>query len=495
MASVHKPRRESTREPSNPIQPHRLKTTSLHGPNILVVGGGPAGAYSAAVLSREGFNVALIEKEHFPRYHIGESMLPSIRPFYNFIDAEEKLVKHGFAIKVGAAAKLNQRQAEGYTNFLERGENGFSWNVDAQESGTDVHEGFSVTGIQFDPENDKKPVAAEWKSETGETGVTKFKYLVDGSGRTGIMSTKYLKNRKFNPAFKNTAFWGYWSGVGMYMPNTIRENAPFFEALSDESGWAWFIPLHNGTVSVGVVMNEEVSRIKKSKYSGPDAGVEHYKTQLALAPAVVDLIGSGKLTTEVKTAADYSYSADAYAGPNFRIAGDAGAFIDPFFSSGVHLAYGGATSAATTIAASIRGHCTEEEAVKFHNASVRAAYSRFVVVVLMVYRQLHSQDLPILAEMEDKNFDVCLNDMLIPIILGGADTDHQMSQEAMTETLAYCERALGPDTENKDWRINARAAIEEITGWRGYFEVQKNESGLAVVQERGQLGLRRVNAM
>ncbi|KAJ7724393.1 putative halogenase [Mycena metata] len=475
--------------------------------DILVIGGGPAGAYSAAVLSREGFNVALIEKEHFPRYHIGESMLPSIRPFYNFIDAEEKLVKHGFAIKVGAAAKLNQRQAEGYTNFLERGANGFSWNVlreeldelllrHAQESGTDVHEGFSVTGIQFDPENDKKPVAAEWKSETGETGVTKFKYLVDGSGRTGIMSTKYLKNRKFNPAFKNTAFWGYWSGVGMYMPGTIRENAPFFEALSDESGWAWFIPLHNGTVSVGVVMNEEVSRIKKSKYSGPDAGIEHYKTQLALAPGVVDLIGSGKLTTEVKTAADYSYSADAYGGPNFRIAGDAGAFIDPFFSSGVHLAYGAATSAATTIAASIRGHCTEEEAVKFHNASVRAAYSRFVVVVLMVYRQLHSQDLPVLAEMEEKNFDVCLNNMLIPIILGGADTDHQMSQEAMTETLAYCERALGPDTENKDWRINARAAIEEITGWRSYFEVQqKNEGGLAVVQERGKLGLRRVDAM
>ncbi|KAJ7029563.1 hypothetical protein C8F04DRAFT_1288116 [Mycena alexandri] len=252
----------------------------------------------------------------------------------------------------------------------------------------------------------------------------------------------------------------------MYMPNTIRENAPFFEALSDESGWAWFIPLHNGTVSVGVVMNEEVSRIKKSKYSGPDAGVEHYKTQLALAPG---------------TAADYSYSADAYAGPNFRIAGDAGAFIDPFFSSGVH-----SPTAVPPLPPppSLRPSADTAPRRRPLNSTLPPS-ARPTPVVLMVYRQFHSQDLPILAETEDKNFDVCLNDMLIPIILGGADTDHQMSQEAMTETLAYCERALGPGTENKDWRINARAAIEEITGGRDTSRCRRMRAGSLLCRSTG----------
>lgn len=89
----------------------------------------------------------------------------------------------------------------------------------------------------------------------------------------------------------------------------------------DESGWAWFIPLHNGTVSVGIVLAEDLSRAKKSGGEPPET---HYRNQIQLAPGVIKLLADARLVGELKSAGDYSYSASSYAGPNYRIAGDAG---------------------------------------------------------------------------------------------------------------------------------------------------------------------------
>ncbi|KAJ7238669.1 putative halogenase [Mycena rebaudengoi] len=504
--------------------------------DILVIGGGPSGAYAASALAREGFSVTVLEKEHFPRYHIGESMLPSCRPFLRFIGAEDKVVNHGFTVKVGAAVKLNQYKREGYTDFISPDPRKAAWNVvrsefdeillrHATESGAVVYEGVQVTGIQFSGE---RPISAAWKSDIGNTGELRFKWLVDASGRTGIMSTKYLRNRRFNQSLKNVAFWGYWNGANMYAPGTKRENAPWFEALTDESGWAWLIPLHNDTVSVGVVMKEEFSRIKKSKLSGPEASSKtHYHIQLLLAPGVVNLLGNAKLISEVKSAGDYSYSAGTYAGPNYRIAGDAGAFIDPFFSSGVHLAFAGGLSAATTISASIRGHCSEADAIKFHNEKTGTSYTRFLLVVLSIYRQINSQAAPVLSDVDEDNFDRAF-DFLRPVIQGAADADPHVTEKMLQSTMDFCENALGPTTpemhaavakridsklmaangpivdpkvvaaitgEDEEarqvlLRINSRKAVEGIYDWEQNFR-SENLGGFSVILERGILGLKR----
>ncbi|KAJ7790794.1 putative halogenase [Mycena olivaceomarginata] len=506
---------------------------------ILVIGGGPAGAYTASALAREGFAVTLLEKEHFPRYHIGESMLPSCRPFLRFIGAEEKVVNHGFTVKVGAAVKLNQYKREGYTDFISSDPNKAAWNVvrsefdeillrHAAESGACVCEGVQVTGITFSSDDERRPVSASWKSDMGSKGEVRFQWLVDASGRTGLMSSKYLRNRKFNKNLKNIAFWTYWTGAGTYEPGTRRENAPWFEALTDETGWSWFIPLHNGTVSVGVVLKEEVSRAQRSTVVGPDVNKSHYLTRLKLAPGVIRLLGTAELTGEVKSAGDYSYSASYYAGPNYRIAGDAGAFIDPFFSSGVHLAFSNALSAASTIAASIRGQCTEAEAIAFHNSKTGTSYTRFLLVVLSIYRQINAQAAPVLSDIDEDNFDRAF-DFLRPIIQGAADADQSVTEQTLQRTMDFCENAMGPTTPEmhaavadrvdpallaqdgpimdrkaaaalagKDeemkqvlLRVNARKAVNGIYDWEDNFQ-RENLGGFAVVLERGGLGLRRV---
>ncbi|KAG6826874.1 hypothetical protein H0H92_014078 [Tricholoma furcatifolium] len=494
------------------------------------------------MFNAEGFDVTLIERDVFPRYHIGESMLPSCRHFLAFIGAESLIKNHGFAVKPGGAVKLRQEKREGYTDFIELDPENIAWNVVRSEfdelllrhacaSGVKVFEGISITDINFTGE---RPVSAVYRIDGKKTGEISFDYLVDASGRTGIMSTKYLKNRRFTQSLRNVAFWGYWKGAGRYSPGTNRENAPWFEAFTDETGWAWFIPLHNGTTSVGVVMSKESFTAKKAALTGN--GVSNpttalYIEQLGYAPGLLNLLGAAELSSDIKSAGDYSYSAPQYAGPGYRIAGDAGgpddseAFIDPLFSSGVHLAFTGGLCAASTIAASIREQCTEAEAVAFHNKKVGVSYTRFLVVVLGIYKQIRAQNEDVLSDIDEDNFDKAFL-LLRPVIQGAADVDPKLTSEELEETLQFCKNIMAPtspemhrqvaermpeltspdgpilrasavselvgddsDAKNVILEVNARKAIHTMYG-PGHFGSETFE-GLYVNLERGKLGLAR----
>ncbi|RPD58673.1 FAD/NAD(P)-binding domain-containing protein [Lentinus tigrinus ALCF2SS1-6] len=508
---------------------------------VLVIGGGPGGSYTASVLAREGFDVVLFEAAQFPRYHIGESLLPSVRHFLRFIDAEDKIAAYGFVPKPGSAIKFNQYMQEGYTDFVALGASNNSWNVTrsdfdhlllnhAASCGAKVYEQTRVTDISFDNTPPPSPVRAAphfpprlplgqrrsstvefslngphdaaslgrprsvmYESAYGAKREITFDYLVDASGRAGIMSTKYLKNRKFNSSLKNVAVWGYWKNTGMYGAGTSRENAPFFEALSDESGWAWFIPLHKGLTSVGIVMDQKQLGIRSrasSSAGSPHPGggrrgsisartastlADRYVSFLQLAPGVLGLVGDGELVS-VKTdendseeeppvarsASDYSYSAGEYAGPGFRIVGDAGSFIDPFFSSGVHLAMTGGLSAAASIAAAIRGDCTEAASASWHSNRVSLSYTRFLIVVLSAYKQIKAQSDNVLADIEEKNFDKAFA-FLRPVIQGGADMGTRLSEDEVQRALDFCVHLFDPTTPEQHEAV--RRKLEIVTGF------------------------------
>ncbi len=224
----------------------------------------------------------------------------------------------------------------------------------------------------------------------------------------------------------------------------------------DASGWAWFIPLHNGTMSIGIVTRQDLSSQRKKALGSPSP-VEFYKESLKLAPTGWGFASKGELVSDVKHASDWSYSASAYSSPYIRVAGDAGCFIDPYFSSGVHLAYASGLSAAMTICASMKGDCDELEAAKWHSTKVAEGYTRFLLVVMIATKQIRGGDEPILSDWDDDGFDVAFDAFrpstalllrtrfrkftyLFLVIQGTADADvgGKLTQDEVVKTVDFC---------------------------------------------------------
>ncbi|KAI1297501.1 FAD/NAD(P)-binding domain-containing protein [Xylaria venustula] len=420
---------------------------------VLVVGGGPAGSYAASALALENIDVVLLEAEKFPRYHVGESMLPSMRHFLKFIDAYEKFNTHGFYEKNGGAFLLDLSRP-----VTSGGPEGYAWNVIRSESdeilfkhagacGAKTFDETKVISIEFSPpcptdQTMGRPVSATWARKDGSSGTIAVDYIVDASGRNGLISTKYLKNRTYNKGLKNMANWGYWKGGGVYGIGTHREGAPYFEALQDGSGWAWFIPLHNNTHSIGIVQSQEMATKKKRQMTDPSSK-EFYMESLNLVPGIKELLAKAELVTDIKSASDWSYSASSYSFSAVRIVGDAGAFIDPFFSSGVHLAVSGGLSAAVTISAAIRGDCSEETAASWHDKKTTESYTRFLLAVSSALKQIRSQDKPVISEFDEDSFERAF-ELFRPIIQGQVDLDvkGKLTQADISKTVEFCFKAF-----------------------------------------------------
>ncbi|KAE8393035.1 FAD/NAD(P)-binding domain-containing protein [Aspergillus alliaceus] len=492
---------------------------------ILVIGGGPAGSYAASVLAREGLDTAVLEAEVFPRYHIGESMLPSLRNFLRFIDLEAKFKDQGFTRKNGASFKLNDSTPAAYTDFLAvGGPENYTWNVvrseaddlmfrHAGESGAQVFDGVKVTSVNFEPDSESvddgpgRPVSASWSRKDGSNGIIQFRYLIDATGRAGLVSTKYLKNRVVNNALKGVATWGYWEDVEVPGAGTPRENDPYFEAISDGSGWTWAIPLQNNTTSVGVVMSQDLSTSKKRSKS--QSSVELYKESLNNTPGIQALLANAKLVSDSKSASDWSYRASSYASPYLRLAGDAGCFIDPFFSSGVHLALNSGLSAAVTICAAERHHCSQTVAANWHSQKVSDAYTRFLMVISATRKQIANQNNPILNDFQEDSFDRAFA-IFQPVIQGAVDVpSEKLSQDQIAKIFDFCSRTVyitrPGDTDALAAELGISADIVNRYGAKIMdmkMEFDKSDisdfetgvfNGLAPRMERGALGLVRVH--
>ncbi|WP_210747831.1 NAD(P)/FAD-dependent oxidoreductase [Actinomadura latina] len=410
---------------------------------VLVIGGGPAGTTAATLLARQGFQVMLLERDHFPRYHIGESLLPSCLPILDLIGAREKIEAFGFQRKGGAYYAWGEENWE--LRFSELFGTEYSWQVrredfdrllldHARSEGVEVHEGVAVRKIAFEGE---RAVSASWErtgKENGEAaeGTVAFDYVLDASGRAGLLATKHHNSRRHHEVFKNVALWGYW-----------RNTRPFghgpsggIGVCSIPHGWLWQIPLHDGTVSVGAVITKEHLRAQQAKQ--PDLA-EIYRGHIAESPLISNLVEGAELSTEVKAETDYSYVTDRFGGPGYLLAGDAACFLDPLLSTGVHLAMYSALLSAATLSSILRDGVGEADAMSFYEQAYRTAYERLLVLVSVFYeayrgRDEHFFNAQRLSRREKSNLQ--LHEAFLHITAGVEDLADAMDQERAYDAVA-----------------------------------------------------------
>lgn len=484
---------------------------------VLVIGGGPGGAMAAILLAREGIEVVVLERDQFPRYHVGESLLTSVIPVLKFVGLYERMEAHGFVRKHGGYFTLREGAAPGHIDFRKVSAHRHSYQVIrsefdhlllryAAQVGAQVFEQTAVTEIEL---VDGRPARARWqrsgsadRADDGgrDRGSIEFDHVIDASGLSGLLSTKVFHDRRVQPAFTNIAVGSYWRDYAPYVaPDGTSQGGHFFmEALEDGAGWIWAIPLHDQTLSVGVVVHaEEFARMREQ--TEDLAGV--YRHGLSRAPHLRRMLADATQVAPVRSWRDFSYVADAFGGPGYRLVGDAAAFIDPLFSTGVHLAFLGALSASATIAAQERGELLEAAAIEFHDQCIRKAYVRFSVIVSGMYKQIRRQDEVVLYGIGQTDFQHAF-DVILPLVSGEADLPDATDESGETVDAGTIQRAVDftidmmneraqLGTDNPAARLFiAKAGVHEDLSADAHGAV----GGRYIRMERGRLGIAEVGA-
>jgi flavin-dependent dehydrogenase len=279
--------------------------------DVVVIGGGPAGSTTSTLIAQRGYRVGLFERERFPRFHIGESLIPETYWVLERLNMLPKMQRSHFVKKysvqfVNASGKLS-------APF-------YFW--------------------------DNKPHAC---SQTWQVVRSEFDKMmldnarehgVDASGQAALLQNRF-KLRLWDPILNKGAIWTYWEGA--YRDTGRDEGATMVLQTADRSGWFWYIPLHDNIVSVGVVAPFDYL------FKGRNGHERTYQEEVTRCPAVNERVSTGKRVTGYFATRDYSYRSRAVAGEGWVLVGDAFGFLDPLYSSGVLLALKSGELAADSI--------------------------------------------------------------------------------------------------------------------------------------------------
>jgi len=344
-----------------------------NSPQVIVIGGGPAGSTASTLIAQQGIKVQLFERERFPRFHIGESLIPETYWVLKRLDMLPKMRASRFVKKYSVQFVSQKGKLSEPFYFMEHKPHECSqtWQVlrsefdqlmlqNAQEHGVEVHRGVRVLDVIFDGD---RAVGVEIQDENGTRGTIRSDVIVDASGQSSLIMNK-LKLRQWDPILKKAALWTYFEGA--YRDTGRDEGATLVLQTQGKNGWFWYIPLHNNVISVGVVAGFDYlfkGRGPSVLAGSPDPATQWhgqetvpqqnfetiYQEELARCPAVRERVAIGKQVERFRAAKEYSYRSSRVTGDGWVLVGDAFGFLDPLYSSGVLLALKSGSLAADAV--------------------------------------------------------------------------------------------------------------------------------------------------
>src|SRR5690606_12697645 len=284
-----------------------------------------------------------------PRFHIGESLLPCNLPIFDTLGVMEKVralgvVKHGADFESGDGYQtFHFRRALGdsppHAFQVKREDFDAMLFAHARENGVDAREGVKVESVALGGIGN---VVAQATDADGAPLTVRAKYVIDASGRDTLLGNA-LKIKHRNPSHQSAAIFAHFTGV----ERRPGEDAGNISIYNFAHGWSWFIPLPDGIMSVGCVCWPEYLKQRRGRNE------EFLLATLDSMPDAARRMKNATMVSEVRVTGNYSYSCERMAGPGWIMAGDAFAFVDPVFSSGVYLAMHGATQAAGVVDAAL----------------------------------------------------------------------------------------------------------------------------------------------
>lgn len=311
-----------------------------------IIGGGPAGSSAATFLRQKGYSVIVFEKEAFPREHVGESLIPFCYKIFEDLGVLDTM-KSKFSRKPGVT--FSNLDGSKYSNWcfskVIKNPGHLSFHVHrakfdeilldhAESLGAIVHQETKVTNIDFGTKNEDVTIDVE--THNGKAQI-KTKFVIDASGQSTFLGSKMKSKKGISGMKKRVAYSSHWNNL----ENTKALDDGHLQIIQldgEKQGWVWLIPISEKRSSVGVVLDMEyVKNYSKENSSKPDWQENFYLDELNSSPLVKNIVKNGKRIGEIAINGDYSYSIDNKYSDKFAIIGDASAFLDPIFSSGIYL--------------------------------------------------------------------------------------------------------------------------------------------------------------
>jgi flavin-dependent dehydrogenase len=344
--------------------------------DILIIGGGPAGATAAIALAEKGYRPVILEKARHPRFHIGESLLPANLPLLQRLGVAEKVRCIGME-KWGAEFISHwdgRRQEFQFSKAwdkslplayqVRRSEFDEILIRQAAEKGAEVIEGCRVRDVEFLADTARVRIHAE--HDDGRQQSWDATQIIDASGRDTFLGNR-LRAKRRNKKHNSAAMYAHFTGAR----RDCGKREGNISVYWFDHGWFWFIPLADGTTSVGAVVWPHYMKTRKSSLR------EFFFATLALCPPLADRLSAATLSTEIEATGNYSYACDRSGGKNYLLVGDAYTFIDPVFSSGVMLAMQSGMAAADTIDACRKNPATAPAELKRFDKLMRHGPKEF----------------------------------------------------------------------------------------------------------------------